>query len=145
MLSGENGAAAAFIQPRSNFMNLFGGTTDLALMEQELALNPHLLQRMTQDSELSAQLMKFNSELVGLGCNSNSSLLGGGERPSIMATPASFEATNSCDNSQDATHGRFCLEKINCDCYDCKPFHFFRVVCCRRAPPQEEVALGWIG
>lgn len=103
--------AANFLPPRNNFMNLFGGNTDLALMEQELALNPHLLQRLAQESDLSAQLMKFNNELVGLGGNSNSSLTGVTERqlPSLMATPASYEASNSCDNSQDAFHGElFC-------------------------------------
>ena len=97
---------------RNDFLNLFGGTTDLALMQQELALNPHLLQRMAQDSDLTAQLMKFNSELAGIGGNSNSSMTHISEKqtPSItMAnTPASYEASNSCDNSQDANHGRLC-------------------------------------
>lgn len=112
--------AANFAQPRNNFMNLFGNTTDLALMEQELALNPHLLQRMAQDTDLAAQLMKFNSELAGLGSNSNGSLMGGvgsdKQTPTMnIATPFSYDASNSCDNSQDGNHSRFFVFQLNCD------------------------------
>lgn len=94
-------------------MNLFG-SSDVSLMEQELALNPHLLQRIALaterplDSDLGAQLMKFNSELAGLGGNS----LSGGilaDRAPVQPTmtPNSFEASNSCDNSQDAQNGEW--------------------------------------
>lgn len=118
--SGAALSAASLLAQRNNFLNLFGGTTDLALMEQELALNPHLLQRLAGDPDLGSQLMKFNSELTGFGgSNSNGgsllgappSHLGGGGGHSLekqmstssmmMSTPASYDASNSCDNSQD--------------------------------------------
>lgn len=109
----DNGPALNFIQQRNSFMNLFG-SSDVSLMEQELALNPHLLQRIALaterplDSDLGAQLMKFNSELAGLGGNS----LSGGilaDRAPVQPTmtPNSFEASNSCDNSQDAQNGEW--------------------------------------
>lgn len=109
----DNGPALNFIQQRNSFMNLFG-SSDVSLMEQELALNPHLLQRIALaterplDSDLGAQLMKFNSELAGLGGNS---LAGGilADRAPVQPTmtPNSFEASNSCDNSQDAQNGEW--------------------------------------
>lgn len=82
-----------------------------------MALNPHLLQRLAQDNDLSSQLMKFNSELTGLGCNSNGSLSGATDKQpmilhsnapslSLSATPMSYEANNSCDNSQEAHHSK---------------------------------------
>lgn len=109
----DNGPALNFMQQRNSFMNLFG-SSDVSLMEQELALNPHLLQRIALaterplDSDLGAQLMKFNSELAGLGGNS----LSGGilaDRAPVQPTmtPNSFEASNSCDNSQDAQNGEW--------------------------------------
>lgn len=123
ILGFDNGASAAannFMPPR-NFLNLFSGTQDLALMEQELALNPHLLQRMAQDTDLGAQLMKFNSELAGLGSNSNSlSLANEKQMPSLMnmvVTQTSYEASNSCDNSQDAQSG-FCFAVSYQECCD---------------------------
>lgn len=109
----DNGPALNFMQQRNSFMNLFG-SSDVSLMEQELALNPHLLQRIALaterplDSDLGAQLMKFNSELAGLGGNS---LAGGilADRAPVQPTmtPNSFEASNSCDNSQDAQNGEW--------------------------------------
>lgn len=109
----DNGPALNFMQQRNSFMNLFG-SSDVSLMEQELALNPHLLQRIALaterplDSDLGAQLMKFNSALAGLGGNS----LAGGiltDRAPVQPTmtPNSFEASNSCDNSQDAQNGEW--------------------------------------
>lgn len=109
----DNGPALNFMHQRNSFMNLFG-SSDVSLMEQELALNPHLLQRIALaterplDSDLGAQLMKFNSELAGLGGNS----LSGGilaDRAPVQPTmtPNSFEASNSCDNSQDAQNGEW--------------------------------------
>lgn len=139
----DNGlAAASFLAQRNNFMNLFGGATDLALMEQELALNPHLLQRMTTlatESDLGAQLLKFNNELAGLGCTgggittttktNQAQHLGLQMTPMAMAQAAaataasqmmlmqanpaassSYDATsNSCDNSQDGQNSKYRL------------------------------------
>lgn len=90
-------------------------------MEQELALNPHLLQRMAQDTDLGAQLMKFNSELAGLGSNSNSLALANEKQmPSLMnmvVTQTSYEASNSCDNSQEA-QSEFCFAGSYQECFD---------------------------
>lgn len=98
------------MQQQNSFMNLFG-SSDISLMEQELALNPHLLQRIALaterplESDLGAQLMKFNSELAGLGGNSLSGGILTERTTSTAMTPNSYEASNSCDNSQDAQNG----------------------------------------
>lgn len=91
-------------------------------MEQELALNPHLLQQLHSltdnhlGEDVGAQLMKINSELPG---RNTGSLLG--EHPlaiaaekaaliqqQLMSTNSFDGNSNSCDNSQDAVpQGQF--------------------------------------
>lgn len=88
---------------RTNFANILN--PGVGLMAHELALNPHLLGTLNSNAmdqfHLNAQLMKFNSDILGIGSSSSAGGLvmnpnnNYSERSNLNAN------NSSCENSQD--------------------------------------------